>query len=379
MYTPFVYGKLVQGKNFTNRENELARLKQNFISGINTILISPRRWGKSSLVKRAGDEVLGTTKSVRIVHLDMFNIRTEEDFYKYLSENLLRAVSGKLEDWVQNSKKFLKKLMPRITFSPEELQEVSFVLNWTDVVKQPDEILDLAENIANDKGIKIVICIDEFQNLSYFEKPLDFQKKLRSHWQNHSNVSYCLYGSKRNMLMEVFASPSMPFYKFGDLMFLQKISSEYWKKFIQERFNSTGKKIRKKQAEKIALLVENHPYYVQQLAQLCWLRTDKELDDEIIEETLNSLALQLSLLFQNMTENLSTSQVNFLRALLDGVKMFSSIETLRNYSLGTSANISRIKGALINKEIIDENTPGKIELLDPVYRYWLKEYYFNYQ
>ncbi len=379
MYTPFVYGKLVQGKNFTNRENELARLKQNFISGINTILISPRRWGKSSLVKRAGDEVLGTTKSVRIVHLDMFNIRTEEDFYKYLSENLLRAVSGKLEDWVQNSKKFLKKLMPRITFSPEELQEVSFVLNWTDVVKQPDEILDLAENIANDKGIKIVICIDEFQNLSYFEKPLDFQKKLRSHWQNHSNVSYCLYGSKRNMLMEVFASPSMPFYKFGDLMFLQKISSEYWKKFIQERFNSTGKKIRKKQAEKIALLVENHPYYVQQLAQLCWLRTDKEVDDEIIEETLNSLALQLSLLFQNMTENLSTSQVNFLRALLDGVKMFSSIETLRNYSLGTSANISRIKGALINKEIIDENTPGKIELLDPVYRYWLKEYYFNYQ
>ena len=223
MYTPFVYGKLVQGKNFTNRENELARLKQNFISGINTILISPRRWGKSSLVKRAGDEVLGTTKSVRIVHLDMFNIRTEEDFYKYLSENLLRAVSGKLEDWVQNSKKFLKKLMPRITFSPEELQEVSFVLNWTDVVKQPDEILDLAENIANDKGIKIVICIDEFQNLSYFEKPLDFQKKLRSHWQNHSNVSYCLYGSKRNMLMEVFASPSMPFYKFGDLMFLQKM------------------------------------------------------------------------------------------------------------------------------------------------------------
>ena len=379
MYTPFVYWKLVQGKNFTNRENELARLKQNFISGINTILISPRRWGKSSLVKRAGDEVLGTTKSVRIVHLDMFNIRTEEDFYKYLSENLLRAVSGKLEDWVQNSKKFLKKLMPRITFSPEELQEVSFVLNWTDVVKQPDEILDLAENIANDKGIKIVICIDEFQNLSYFEKPLDFQKKLRSHWQNHSNVSYCLYGSKRNMLMEVFASPSMPFYKFGDLMFLQKISSEYWKKFIQERFNSTGKKIRKKQAEKIALLVENHPYYVQQLAQLCWLRTDKEVDDEIIEETLNSLALQLSLLFQNMTENLSTSQVNFLRALLDGVKMFSSIETLRNYSLGTSANISRIKGALINKEIIDENTPGKIELLDPVYRYWLKEYYFNYQ
>lgn len=378
MNIPFIFGKLVTDINFTDRKKEIVHLKQNFHSGVNTILISPRRWGKSSLVKKAGDEVVAASKAVVIVYLDMFNIRTEEEFYKNLSEGVFKAVSGKLDDLVENSKKFLKQWMPKITFSPDAIQEISLGLNWNDVKQQPDEILDLAENIAKDKGIKIVICIDEFQNLDYFDNPLGFQKKLRSHWQVHQNTSYCLYGSKRHMLMEVFASPSMPFYKFGDLIFLQKIPNKYWIDFIQERFIATGKKITSDQANKIAQLVKNHPYYVQQLAQLCWLRTNKKLKDETIDITLDSLVLQLSLLFQNITENLSTRQVNFLHAILDNIKMLSAKETLEKYDLGTSANIIRIKSALINKEIIDEQPGGKLDILDPVYSIWLRKYYFKY-
>ena len=159
-------------------------------------------------------------------------------------------------------------------------------------------------------------------------------------------------------------------------MFLDKISTEYWKDFIQKRFRSTGKKITKKQAAQIANHVENHPHYVQQLSQLCWLRTDKVLEDGVIEEALGSLVLQLGLLFQGLTESLSTTQVNFLKALLYGVKMFSSKKTIEKYKLGTSANIPRIKSALIKKEIID-NRAGKIEILDPIYSIWLRDYYFR--
>jgi len=244
--------------------------------------------------------------------------------------------------------------------------------------QHPDEILNLPEEIAREKGYRIVICIDEFQNISFFDDPLAFQKRLRSHWQRHQKATYCLYGSKRHMLMEVFASPSMPFYKFGDMMFLQKIPTEYWKDFIQRRFRSTGKKISKKQSSQIALLAENHPHYVQQLAQLCWFRTNRFVDDIIIKEAAESLVLQLGLLFQGITESLSTTQVNFLKALLDDVKMFSSKKTLDKYKLGTSANIPRIKKAMIKKEIIDEQA-GRIEILDPMYSIWLRDYYFAIQ
>jgi len=375
METPFVYGKLATGKYFTDRETEIAQLKQNFLLGTNTILISPRRWGKTSLVKKASDEITATNDLIKILQIDMFNIRTEEEFYKSLSEKLMKAVSSKMEELVENAQKFMKQWVPKITFSPDAQQEFSFGLNWEEIKKQPDEILNLAETIALEKNIKIVICIDEFQNISYFENPLAFQKKLRSHWQNHQHVSYCLYGSKRHMFMEVFTSPSMPFYKFGNLVFLEKIPTKYWIEFILQQFNSSGKIISGQHAEAIATLAKNHPYYVQQLAQLCWLRTENEITDVIVREALESLVLQLSLLFQNITESLGTSHLNYLKAVIEEVRMMSAKKTIENYNLGTSANVSRIKKALIDKEIIDDQG-GRVELLDPIYAIWLRDYYF---
>ncbi len=375
METPFVFGKLATDKNFTDREEELHHLKQNFLSGINTLLISPRRWGKSSLVKKAGGEITKENLRIKIIYLDMFNIRTEEDFYKTLSEKIFKEVSGKMEDLIANTKRFLKQWSPKITFSPDAQQEFSFGLDWSEIKKQPDEILNLPETIAKEKDYKLIICIDEFQNIGFFDDPVAFQKKTRSFWQTHQRASYCLYGSKRHMLMEVFASPSMPFYKFGDLMFLNKIPEKYWKDFIRERFAATGKTITKKQASYIASLVENHPYYVQQLAQNCWLRSGKKITDKIIDEAIESLVLQLSLLFQNITERLTTSQMNFLLALVDGVEKLTSNDTVSNYHLSSSSNVIQIRKALINKEIVDEQTSGKPEILDPVYKIWLKNQY----
>lgn len=375
METPFVFGKLATDKNFTDREEELRHLKQNFLSGINTLLISPRRWGKSSLVKKAGEEISKENRRIKVIYLDMFNIRTEEDFYKILSEKIFKEVSGKMEELIADTKRFLKQWTPKITFSPDAQQEFSFGLDWSEIKKQPDEILNLPETIAKEKDYKLIISIDEFQNIGFFDDPVAFQKKIRSFWQTHQHTSYCLYGSKRHMLMEVFASPSMPFYKFGDLMFLNKIPEKYWQDFIRERFTSTGKTITKKQASYIALLVENHPYYVQQLAQNCWLRSSKKVTDKIVNEAIESLVLQLSLLFQNITEALTTSQINFLLALIDGVEKLTTNDTIVNYHLNSSSNVIQIKKALINKEIIDEQIPGKPEILDPVYKRWLENQY----
>lgn len=377
MNTPFIFGKLAVDQNFTNRSEEIIKLKQNFISGISTILISPRRWGKSSLVKKAAMEVEAEQKNSRIIFLDMFNIRTEEDFYKRLSEAVLKASAGKLEESMSFIRKFLKQWIPKITVSPDAVQEMSLSLNWEEVKNKPDEILDLAESIAIEKQLKLVICIDEFQNLSNFSDPLGFQKKIRSHWQQHQHVTYCLYGSKRHMMIEVFTRQSMPFYKFGDLIFLPKISTKDWIIFIRERFVATNKNLTETQAERIALLAENHPYYVQQLSQLCWFRTSGELLDEDIDLAMESLVMQLSLLFQNITENLATTQINYLKALIDEARMLSSKEVINTYHLGSSANVSRIKAALINKEIIDDQAIGNPQIQDPVYKFWLKNHYFT--
>jgi uncharacterized protein len=374
--TPFIFGKIATGDDFTDREKESAKLEQAFRSGINIMLISPRRWGKSSLVSKTAKQAAKKDSRLRFCFIDLYNVRTEEQFYQLLAQELIKAVSTKWEERIESTKKFIGRFIPKITYSPQPSTDFSISLDWKEVQKHPDDIIAMPELIAAAKKIKLVVCIDEFQNISEFTHPLEFQKKLRASWQQHRHVSYCLYGSKRNMLTEVFASPSMPFYKFGEILFLQKISEKDLVKFIQKRFTQTKKKISGENAALIATSVDCHPYYVQQLAQQSWLRSGKICSREIIKNAMEDLTLQLSLLFQTMTDGLSNTQVNFLHALIDNAEKLSSKEILHDYKLGTSANVIRIKDALIKQEIIDIQN-NVITFLDPVYRYWLSVYYFK--
>ena len=341
METPFIFGKIATNKNFTDREKETANLVQNFMSLINTIIISPRRWGKSSLVNKAAKLAMAQESNLRICHIDLFNVRSEEHFYSLLAQKVIAATSTK----------------------------------WEEVKHNPDEVLDLAEKIAKKKGLNIVICIDEFQNITEFSDPDYFQKKLRSHWQLHQNVAYCLYGSKRHMMMEVFTDSSKPFYKFGNLMFLNKIETPCLVEFFKSRFADTGKSIDDEASHLIAKLVDNHPYYAQQLAQLSWLRTKNVCTVDIVYEAHTALVEQLSLLFVTITETLTTQQLNYLKALIAGEKAISSTAVMHRYQISSTTSISRSKAALIKNDILD-NKAGEISFQDPIYAYWLKTEYF---
>ena len=372
---PFIFGKSTNDINFTDREEETEHLILNFKSLINTTIISPRRWGKTSLVKYAAQVIMQNNKNIKVCLLDVFNVRSESEFYELFAKEVIKATSNKWEDMVKSTKQFLSHLLPKINFSVDDNAEISFGVSSETMQQKPDEILNLPENIAKSKKIKVIICIDEFQSIGDFPESLAFQRKLRSHWQHHHNVGYCLYGSKRHMLIDIFSNTSMPFYKFGDIMFLEKIDNKIWGQFVQKRFLETKKKIKIEHAEYLAELVENHSYYVQQLAQQAWLRTKTSCSKQIIDDSLECIKNQLSLLFISLIENLSSTQIQFLKAILNGETQFTSKEVLTKYRLGTSANLTKIKTALSSKEIID--IMGKqITILDPIFKLWLKKDYF---
>jgi len=375
MNTPFVFGKIARSENFTDREKETALLVSNFNSLINTIIISPRRWGKSSLVAKAAEIATAQNDKLRICKIDLFNVRNEEHFYELLAQNVLKATSSKWEDAVDSAKKFFSRLVPKIVLGGDMQNEISLDFDWAEIKKNPDEILDLAERIADEKGFRIVLCVDEFQNISEFDNPEYFQKRLRSHWQQHQHVSYCLYGSKRHMMLDVFTNSSMPFYKFGDLLFLEKIDTPSWIVFIVEQFSNTGKSITKEQSELIVHLADNHPYYVQQLAQQAWLRTAESCSEAIVYQAHTTIIEQLSLLFVTITESLTNNQINFLKAMIAGESAMSSAGTIAKYRLGSSANITRSRKSLIEKDILD-NRAGKLSFQDPMYSSWLEHSYF---
>ena len=350
MDAPFIFGKIATDDNFTDREQETSHLVGNFKSLINTILISPRRWGKSSLVNKASELALKSDKRLRICHVDLFNVRNEEHFYQLLAQAVIKATSSRLEEAVENTRKFLSQLIPRITVGNEIAGDITLGFDWDELKRSPDEVLDLAENIASAKGLRIVVCIDEFQNIVSFDEPLYFQKRLRSHWQRHHKVSYCLYGSKRHMMMDIFTNPQMPFYKFGDLFFLSKITTEHFAPFITERFAA--------------------------LAQISWLRADDgHCSVQTVRQSHEALVEQLSLLFVNLTETLTNQQLALLHAMTAGETAFTSAEVMRKYRISSPMSVFRSKKALVEKDILDINA-GTVSFQDPIYAWWLRYCYF---
>ena len=235
METPFSFGKTVAENVFTNRTEDIKRLTNNLQNHINTILISPRRWGKSSLVKKV---VTGMrSRNTKIIMLDLMSIRNEEEFYKVLAVEIIKATSNKLTEWITTGKEFLKHITPKISVGTDPAQDFDISFEWKELEKNYKEILNLSQKIAKKKKINLVICIDEFQNCENFKDPKLFQKRLRTEWQHHHEVTYCLYGSQQHMMAELFEKQSHPFYKFGDVMYLPKISRNDWIIFIQQQFN----------------------------------------------------------------------------------------------------------------------------------------------
>jgi AAA+ ATPase superfamily predicted ATPase len=368
---PFVFGAATSGDNFTDREKETARLLSNFTHGVNTVLISPRRWGKTSLVKKVCG--LAGSDRLKIVYLDVFSCRTDSEFYDAFASAVLKQTSSVFEELMENARTFLSRISPKITVGPDPVSDFSISLELNRKNEDVDEILQLPQKIAQKKGVNIVVCIDEFQQIAEFKDSKTFQKRLRSVWQHQNSVSYCLFGSKKHLMNELFEKKSLPFYKFGDAVYLGKISTADWVSYIRERFESTGKNISKELAERICAAVDNHSSYVQQLAWLVWIQTHKTATEQNFIDAHQDLIDQNIPLFEKQTENLSAYQMNFLRALVDGVHgEFATGEILQKYRLSSSANVSVVKRALTRKELIE--TQGRhVYLADPVMKLWLRQ------
>ena len=368
---PFVFGVRVEGDTFTDRREETERLKANFTYGINTILISPRRMGKTSLVDKVCSLV--ESEDIRIAHIDAFGCRSEIDFVNSFATAVVRATSSKWEEWMENAKVFLSRFVPKISFGQDPLTDFSLSLEYNAGNNTTEEVLRLPETIAKAKGCKIVVCIDEFQQIGDFPDSLSFQKKLRGVWQLQKNVSYCLYGSKRHMMEQMFQNQSYPFYRFGDMFYLGKISESDWIEYICERFRLTGKHISENLAKEICTVTDRYSSYVQQLAWLVWLKTQNETTEQDLQYAIDRLLDACEPLFIQQTEDLSAYQMNFLHAIADGVHTgFTQSAVLNSYRLGTAANISRLKKALIEKDLIMLDKPKHLVISDPILTLWLR-------
>ena len=370
MNSPFKYGKIVTGPSFINRTEDIKRIRNNISAGINTILISPRRWGKSSLIKQIA--TLNSDKNLRFAFIDFFNIRTEQEFLEKYSREIIKCSITKKEELIKSGKDLFQKITPSFSFGADPINDFSVSFSWKEAQKTKDEIINLPEVIAKKKKIRIVVCIDEFQNISRFDDHIAFEQELRSYWQHHEGSTYCIYGSKKHRMLELFKNESRAFYRFGDLFIMDKIPENHWVDFITKSFRKTGKHISEEQVRLLIQMTNNHPDYLQQLCHNTWTGTISETTNQIIHEAMSLVINSNRLYYQDICDALSNTQLNLIYAILAGETQLTASETMQKYKLGTPRNVSKNKSVLQEKDIVEIH--GKsIHFNDPVFEYWLRQ------
>ena len=373
MKTPFAYGGSITSPHFVNRERELEMLRCNFAASQNTVLISPRRWGKSSLVNRAIAMTAEQERAVAFVRLDMLSVRTEEQFLAAFLQACLRGIGGTIERSTSILREAASVLLPKVSFTAGTEAEFKIGLDWRSLGQDRATILELPQVLAERRGIRVVVAVDEFQGVAELSGALGFDAVLRTHWQHHQRVCYCLYGSKRHMMLNLFGSYGAPFYHFADAHVLEKIDRQHWVGYLVDRFERFGKEIGATEAERLAGLVEDHSHYVQQLGQVAFGLSAPVCTGEVVETAFEQLLGQLEPFFSQQLAPLKQTQLGFLRALLDGHQALSSREVLDTYRLGSSANVTKLKAAMQEREFVQLDREGRFEFVDPVFAAWLRQ------
>ena len=361
--SPFQFGTLATNENFIDRQEDRALLKQLLSSHINVMLISPRRWGKSSLVKRAMSELAGEDNNVRICYIDAFSIGSESEFYRTFASQVIACASSKMERWIEDAKKFLTGVIPQVVVSDQVTDFMAFDLKFVPQERDKMTILQLPELLAKEKGVRIIVCIDEFQQLANLPEYKDMEGR--------EGLPASL---PRYMMLNIFNNSNSPFYRFGQVIFMQKIAKEHWIPFILSSFEKTGKSISAEMAERICDAVVCHSWYLQQLCYFIWSFTVSEVTEDIYHLGLKQVLNINTPMFQNDTENLSSTQIEMLKAIANGEQHFSSQAVKQIYNLGNPNTIVKNRKTLQNKDIIEKQNDA-FGFVDPIYRLWFKEEY----
>lgn len=364
---PFYYGGTIENKYFCNRVDELKDLKTDILSGLNSLIYAPRRFGKTSLVLKSLKE-LQTTDDVKYIFLDLMYLTTVEEFInKYFNE--LAKNLEEPTDKIVNFFKSVLKIRPNInvSFDVSGSPNFSLALSGEDVSKTLEEVLNIPLSFANE-GKKIVIVFDEFQEVVN----LDLEAKLRSVIQQHSNkISYIFMGSKKSLLNQMFLDKNRPFYKSVKHFKIKEIQREAWLEFIQSRFIQTNKKIEEDIVDKIIAITKGFPYYTQQFSYEVWNLTTGAADESIFYKALKTIMEREEDLFTMEIDNLSPNQKKAIKIVVEknGTNLYDE-QYLAKYRIKTGSFQTALKSLLL-KDILDKNA-DRYYFQDPLFEYWIK-------
>lgn len=356
---PFKFGAIVDEPYFANRKEEISKVKSILNSENHLIIISPRRFGKTSLIKK----VTGSINRPSI-YLDLQLITNTEDFTAQLLKRLYRIYP--FEKLKQQIKNF--RILPSISLNP--------LNNEVDISFQPvssssiiiEDVLNLIENISKRRE-KVIVVLDEFQEIKNIGKQLD--RHLRSTIQHHQKINYVFLGSQEHLMRDIFEKKNSPFYHFGNLLLLDKIPYTDFFTYLSERFSNITKHPEKISTE-ILGITKSHPFYTQQLAfNIFEFLLKKEITADIVEKGVDEIVRIHDMDFERLWNTLNRTDMKVLIGMTQTKISPLSSGFMVKSNIGSSSTIFSSLKRLSDKGIVIKTEAG-YEIDDPFFTKWIK-------
>lgn len=368
---PFNYGQTVEKTSFFDREKEIKAFKSDFLSGQNVIVMAPRRYGKSSLIKKVLAD-LGPKKMLSL-YIDLFRVNSTAKFVDLLGRVFAESAMTPFDQFGAFFKKWAPRLKPKVVFQGEGLPSVSF--DWDrDAPEKREELSHLIEAIyeyTKKKRIRAVVVFDEFQEIAEWgDRPL--LKELRALIQSHETISYCFAGSKRHLMSDIFMDGNSPFFNFGRMFSLGLIPREEFQKFFSRSLEPL--KISKAQEliDRMLNFTGCHPHYTQMFGYHLWqhfIQNGNADFDSLMAEILN----QQQDAYVSFWDSLTTRQQNFLSCLAKGEKAaLMQAAVIHRWGLGSAATVAKVARKLEEHGFIEQRGKAGPRISDPFFEEWIK-------
>lgn len=370
MKNPFIFGKVVTGKDFLNREKERRVIVDNILSSQNTLIYSERRVGKTSLIFQSVADAKKQA-GIRLLYIDVSECESYQGLLKKISQEIsfnIYLQTGNIEKCLKRLSSIFKSVRPRIEIDHEGKPSFSFYFDQPEK-KISDDVLNAIIQL-NQKQEALVVVFDEFQEIKNFKQE-NVESIIRAKIQHHQGICYIFSGSKKRILMNIFESKSNPFYKSCFVLGIRNIERGEWFDFIRKKFKRTGKKITESALIDILNFCET-ANSIQKICHMCWTLSDNRADSKVIrqaiEEIINYEQEKYEILYGRLT---NFQQQVLLSLIAEQHAQIYSASHIKKYNLGNQASIQRAIERLIRDEII-EKEDGEIKFLDKFFQYWLK-------
>lgn len=360
---PFIYGEVVSGNDFLNREKELKNLVRDLKDGQKVFIISPRRYGKTSLLIKAAEEL--RRQKVKVAYIDLFKSSSLEQFAASLAKTFAEIKAISLEDRLNAVKDLIAHLRPQFNINPDGSFSIGIdsAPSKREMYQVIEDILNYPQKLSKKDNTAVVVMFDEFQEVSTLGGE-SLEKLIRSIVQHQRNVGYVFCGSKKHLISEMVNKRSRAFYGIGPVVHLEKIDPAEWVKYLTSKFKEGNLKIEESVIEKIVETGANIPYYVQSLSHEIWdmAHNEKrkiELGD--IAVALTSIVKKRSPNCQALWEMLPPTQRRLLEGIAEGGphNIFAR-DFLVKHQLKSSAIAQKSLELLLKKDILEKENGGYI-------------------